>query len=328
MPTWRWIAARFIFEKSFTRPRMKAQHRHELQANYLARWLEAKIEQVKPYTQAIVGVVIAAAVLIGVWMYLKHMDSSAEQAAADSLIAAINNQFDPIKAYQETIELHPGTPQATTARVLMGEQLLRMGSQQLYTNKPEGRANLGKAADLFNDVEANANDQMLRAWALYGLGRAHESLGELDRARGDFEKLTKEYPSSSLKPDAERHLTNLAKQSTKEFYDWFAKQDPRPTDPLEMNRQPGRPGQKPNFDLTDPTKMPDSDLKLPSAFDKSLTPDTAPPVGTSPGSSDATTPAAPSGESTSTPPAEPMPPADSTPDSKQPDSAPPVAPGK
>lgn len=278
---------------------MKAQHRHELEANYLAGWLEAKIEQIKPYTQVIVGVAVAVGLLSGVYLYLKHMDSSAEQAASNSLVSAITNQVDPIKAYQETIEAHPGTPQATAAQLLMGEQLLRTGSEQLYTNKPEGRNNLGKAADLFTEVASTAKDQMMQAIALYGLGRAHESLGELDRARADFEKLKKEYPSSSLKEEAERHLANLGKQSTKEFYDWFAKQDPRP---LDMRREPGQPGQKPGFDLTDPAKMPESDLKLPSAFDKTPPPSATPPESASPDSTDATKP---SGESTPAPTANP-----------------------
>jgi hypothetical protein len=148
--------------------------------------------------------------------------------------------------------------------------------------------NLGKAADAFLAVEQSAKDQMLKAWALFGLGRAHESLGKLDQARGDYERLKKEYPNSSLADDAEQHLKNLEKQSTKEFYDWFAKQDPRP---LDLQREPGTPGQKPVFDLTDPTAIPSggSDLKLPSGiFDGKATP-SAPPADPMP----TTTPAEP-----------------------------------
>ncbi|MCC7084475.1 MAG: tetratricopeptide repeat protein [Pirellulales bacterium] len=276
--------------------RMKAQHRHELQTNELAEWLEAKIEQIKPYTQAIIGALIAAVVLAGVWMYLRHMDSSAEQAASDSLVAAINNPADPLKLYQETLDAHPGTPQAVVARLLMGQQLLRTGSDQLYTNKLEARKNLAAAASEFSEVEASADDQMIRAWALYALGLAHESLGELDRAREDFEKLKKEYPTSSRVGDAEQHLADLDKRSTKEFYDWFAKQDPRP---LDLGREPGKPGQKPIFDLSDPTAVPKGDLKLPSALDGSSAPSTKPPASVPPATTETTSPAVPSGEAAS-----------------------------
>jgi tetratricopeptide (TPR) repeat protein len=201
------------------------------------------------------------------------MDRSAAQSASNQLVTAIQS-FEPLKDFQATIDSHPGTQQATVAQLLLGEQLLRTGSDLLYTNKPEGTSNLGKAADAFVAVEASAKDPMLRAWALYGLGRAHESLGELDRARKDYEQLMKDYPQSSLADDAEQHLKNLEKQSTKEFYDWFAKQDPRP---LAMEREPGKPGQKPVFDLSDPTSIPSSgEVKLPSSLDGSTTPGTPP----------------------------------------------------
>lgn len=260
---------------------MKAQHRHELQTNQLAELLEAQIDKVKPYTQAIIGVVVAAMVLLGVYFYLRHMDRSAEQAASDQLVAAIQPGIDQIRDLQATIENHPDTQQATIAQLVMGEELLRAGADQLFTNKAEGNKNLGKAADAFLAAESGAKDQMLKAWALFGLGRAHESQGKLDQARKDYERLKKEYPNSSLADDAEQHLKNLDKQSTKEFYDWFAKQDPRPVD---LQREPGIPGQKPIFDLSDPTAIPSSssNLNFPSSLDgitSPSTPDSSKPEG-------------------------------------------------
>jgi hypothetical protein len=295
---------------------MKAQHRHELEANVLAGWLEDKLEQIKPYTQAIIGAVIALFVVFGVWYYLRHMDTSAEQAASDQLVAALNDRLDPLKALQDTIETHPGTQQAVLARLLRGEELLRSGSEQLYTNKAEGKKNLTNAAAEFREVEQSANDTMIKAWALHGMARAKESLGELDRAREDYERLIKDFPGSALKDDAQRHLTNLNRDSTKKFYDWFAKQDPSPT---SMDQLPGRPGQKPIFDLSDPT-MPQSDIKLPSAFDGKSTPSTTPS-----GPPDATT-TPPGGESTSPPL---NPPAQPTPDTTTPPATtPPAEPAK
>jgi hypothetical protein len=294
---------------------MKAQHRHELEANYLAGWLEAKLKQIQPYTQAILGAVIAVLVVFGVWYYLRHMDTSAEQAASDQLVSALNDRINPAKALQDTIEAHPGTQQAILARLLRGEDLLRSGSELLFTNKAEGKKNLTSAAAEFGEVERTSQDAMIKAWALHGMARANESMGELERARRDYERLIKDFPNSALKDDAQRHLTKLNEQSTKQFYDWFAKQDPAPT---SMDQLPGRPGQKPVFDLSDPT-APQGDFKLPSsAFDSSSTPSTTPP-----GSTDST-PTTPSGESTPplNPPAQPMP------DTTTPTTTPPAEPSK
>lgn len=307
---------------------MKAQHRHELEANFLAGWLEAKLEKIKPYTQAIIGTVVAVFVVFGVWYYLRHMDTSAEQAASDQLVAALTDQLDPLKALQDTIQSHPGTQQAVLARLLRGEQLLRAGSEQLYTNKAEGKKNLTSAAAEFREVEQSAKDSIIQAWALHGMARANESLGELDRARRDYERLIKDFPGSALKDDAQRHLTNINLESTKLFYDWFAKQDPAPT---SMDQLPGRPGQKPVFDnTTDPIGVPPSDFKLPSAFDSSSTPSTTPSTTPS-GSGDSTT-TTPSGESTPppplNPPAQPMPDTTTTPTTAPPATTPPAEPTK
>src|SRR5215471_2602281 len=64
-------------------PRMKAQHRHELQQNQLADWLESSFEKLKPYASALVGVLVAVAIIIGVYMYVGAVERRNVTAAAD-----------------------------------------------------------------------------------------------------------------------------------------------------------------------------------------------------------------------------------------------------
>ncbi len=42
-----------------------------------------------------------------------------------------------------------------------------------------------------------SSDPMLRAWAMYGIRRAHEAMDKLNRARTDYERLVKEYPDGA-----------------------------------------------------------------------------------------------------------------------------------
>jgi tetratricopeptide (TPR) repeat protein len=251
---------------------MKADHRHELQTNELAAWLENAVDKTKPYARAIVGVCVAIAIIVLVYWYVGALQRRNTTAAAEQLISAI--QFGTTTDLQALADQHRGTQPAALAQLLLAERLLDQGTDELYNDKPAGRENLLKASDAFQSAEQTVRDPMLRTWALYGVGRAHEAMGDLDRARGDYERMLKEYPDSSLTEPARAHLARLNSMGTKEFYDWFAKQDPRPPAP---EKEPGTPGQKPLFDFSDPT-MP-SDLKLPSALNPSQPGATATPSG-------------------------------------------------
>ncbi|MFH1266846.1 MAG: hypothetical protein ABIK89_14045, partial [Planctomycetota bacterium] len=90
---------------------------------------------------------------------------------------------------------------------------------------------------------------MLQQRASYGLARAYESLagtqGGLDKAIETYEDLVAKWPQGAYCELATRRLEELQRQDTKEFYDQFAKFEPRP--PLADG--PGGPGQGPAFDL-------------------------------------------------------------------------------
>jgi tetratricopeptide (TPR) repeat protein len=252
---------------------MKAQHRHELQTNQLAQWLEDGIERLKPYARAIVGVLVALAIVMAVYAYLGIVQRRTEMAASDQLIAGLNSPTPG--ELQAAMDEYRGTQPAVIAQLVLAERLLDNGSDALFTDKQAGRGNLFKAAEAFVVVEKEAKDPMLRGWALYGLGRAHESMGDLDRAHEDFQRLIKEYPEGSLTDAARAHLTRLDQPGVKDFYDWFAKQDPRP--PAAAN-EPGVPGLKPSFNLDEPQTGSPGDVKLPSAMPSGAagTPSTGP----------------------------------------------------
>jgi hypothetical protein len=240
---------------------MKAQHRHELQTNQLALWLETAVERLKPYARAIIGVLVAVAIVLAVYAYLGMVERRTEMAAADQLIAALDSPGP--RELQNTMDEYRGTQPATIAQLVLAERMLDDGTNALFSNRQAGRESLFKAAEAFATVEKESHDPMLRGWALYGLSRSHEAMGDLDRARDDFQRLVKEYPEGSLTDAARAHLNRLNQPAIKEFYDWFAKQEPRP--PAAEN-EPGVPGLKPSFNLDEPRSASPGDVKLPSAL--------------------------------------------------------------
>jgi hypothetical protein len=114
----------------------------------------------------------------------------------------------------------------------------------------------------------------------------------------------KEYPDSSMSDAARAHINRLDQPATKEFYDWFAKQDPRP--PAAENL-PGVPGLKPSFNLDESPGASQGDVKLPSALPSGSSRSTPSELGG--GSSAAPSSGAPtSGAPSSTAPSSAMPP--------------------
>ena len=258
---------------------MKAQHRHELHANELAQWLEAAIEKAKPYSRAIVGAILALAIVIGVYLYVNALERRTVTVASDQYITALQTfQSEGPMELQRIVEDYRGTEPAVLAQLVLAETQIKQGGDVLYLNKPAAETELSHAVGSFTQVLQTTKDPMLRAWALYGLGRAHESEGQLDRARSDYQKLIDEYPNSSLVRAARGHLAQLKETSVKEFYDWFAKQNPQPAGSESGS---GVPGLKPSFDLTEPPAP--GDLKFPepgSAKSSSEAPAEPPPSAT------------------------------------------------
>src|SRR5262245_50324478 len=238
---------------------MKAQHRHELHTNELAEWLESAIEKAKPYSRAIVGAILAVAIVVGVYAYVSALQRRTVAAASDQYINALQSlQAEGPLELQRIAEDYRGTEPAVLAQLVLAEQQLNQGAGGLYVNRPAAETELSHAIGSFTQVLQTTKDPMLRAWALYGLGRAHESQGQLERARPDYQKLIDEYPNSSLVSAARGHLAQLNETSVKEFYDWFAKQNPQPAG---LDSGSGVPGFKPSFDLTEPPAP--GDLKFP-----------------------------------------------------------------
>lgn len=249
---------------------MKTERRHELQSNELADFLTDVGEKAKPYAKGLLGVALAALVILAAYFYLSQRARSEEAESWNEAWQAIDTRNDEL--LREVIKKYPNKPAALWSQLVLADDELSRGVTGLFSQRSAGRDLLSSAADDYKYVAEHSTLPLVREQALFGLGRAEESLNELGKARDAYESVAKSYPNGPYAKQAEQRLTQLNRDSAKVFYDWFAA--------AELPTNAGKSGLFPGaFDDTGPTEK--SLPPLPPGFvlpdiDKSKTPPTAP----------------------------------------------------
>lgn len=226
---------------------MKTERRHELATNVLADWLGEKIEALKPYSAAVsvTALLVVAIIFAGIVLYQKRSASTAE--AWSQYFSAIEGQSpDEASDKLEAVVLdHPGSPAGMWSRLSLADGHLSNGVEDLFKDRAAARNALDQARDEYQTVLDEApRESLLAERATFGLAETYESQNELEPARKHYRALLEHWPKGAFSGLAKTRLDDLERNSTKDFYDWFAKQSTH-TKPKPL----GQPGEKPPFDL-------------------------------------------------------------------------------
>ncbi len=205
---------------------MKSERRHELQHNSLEDYMVKFGQRVQPYAKAITGGILAVVVLIGTYFYLNHRADAERANAWDRTFQAIYSGDS--KDLRSVVDAYPNTPAALWAQLELADRELATGVAALFTEKSVGKNDIRTALDDYEAVQLAATDSLMQQHALYGIGRAQESLGQLDKAKEAYKRLMDSYAEGPYYARAKQELENLDRDSTKSFYDWFANVEPAP----------------------------------------------------------------------------------------------------
>jgi hypothetical protein len=261
---------------------MKTERRHELQTNVLADWLGDKIQTVKPYSRAVLGGLIALAVILGVYFYLSRQRAAVAAAGWDLYFKA----WEQVRTRDNTEDLsdlaqsptYRDTAAGMWARIALADHNYARGENHLFSDRAQAKQELKIAVDSYASVANQSEYPLLAQRALLGKARALESLDDQDAARKAYQALADE-ADGLYQNEAKKRLADLSQDATKQFYDWFALENPPP----QSQFAPGIPGMRPDFDLEslksgaslfDQPPPGDSD----SSSDLPLTPATGPPA--------------------------------------------------
>jgi hypothetical protein len=238
---------------------MKTQRRHELQTSVLASSLARWIETAKPYSRAALAVVIALVVALFAWAYLSTQNTRRLADGWNEYFDAVNGRNpDPRALLLDISSRYSGTMVSEWARLTLANIQLESGTERLLQDRKLGRDELREASEKYQSLLLEASHETILQRSKYGLARAHEALGDLNRARTEYRELAAKWPKGPFAGVAKARADDLDKLATKNFYDWLARYEPPPP----LSKEPGTPGARPDF-----LKEPDAGdmLKFPSS---------------------------------------------------------------
>jgi hypothetical protein len=204
------------------KPRPQSPIDVEVEDNDLSQTVLEYLERLRPHANwifagvAVVLLAIAASILVSA-----QVAAGRAQSWEAFLSALGGGQFE---AFNEVIRRYPGTPAAQWSRLVIADASLAEGTQLLFADREKAAARLRAASDVYMSVMAERPQGMLAERAVFGLAKARESLGQLEEARRGYEAIANEHPAGGLARMATDHAKALGRESTRQWYDWFAAQ--------------------------------------------------------------------------------------------------------
>ncbi|MEX0586373.1 MAG: hypothetical protein WD176_07005, partial [Pirellulales bacterium] len=194
-----------------------------------------------------------------------------------------------LKSLKTTVDEHAETPAAVSASMHIGLRQLELGNNLLLSDAGEARRSLEDAVKYFGLAREWTSDILVKQVATYQLARAHESLGNLNRATQEYTRLvTGDLKDGALAKEAKDRLDDLSRPATQEYYNWHA--TARATTPAAPRKRTSRDPEARPLDLpsgpSEDRSSPPPDPQPPSDID-------FPPAKTSPEKSPEKSPDAP-----------------------------------
>jgi hypothetical protein len=243
---------------------MKAEHRHELETNALAKRLAVVVERVRPFTP---GIIVAA--VVGLLGMIGFTYFSSESAAKQSEIWNAFNQsveglIPNMDGLKQTAEENAGTPTQLLANAAWADGQVWMASRAYIQSRPAALEAANRARTAYESILQSTDNPQLVNRAQLGLGRVYELRNEPDKARDHYLAVT-----GGFADFAKQRAETLAEPKTKETWEWLATTEaPRRAAPTGA----GTPGKRPDFtagdlDIPSPDKVQTNDTATPTTDD-------------------------------------------------------------
>ena len=209
---------------------MKSDRRHELQQNELAIWLGRSVGLVKPYSTAILGVLLLASLVVAGLLLRNHTSAAQAGDEWNDYFLLVNNDRATTSDF-ENLAKRSSSSVKDWARMTSADRRLERACDLLFTNKGLARDELNAAAEDYTTLLASASADSVRERATLGLARTQEALGDLGDAVKTYEGLQTQWPKGPYAEKAAERMGALKTDEAHSFRDRFAKSLTKPPVP-------------------------------------------------------------------------------------------------
>ncbi|MAT69939.1 MAG: hypothetical protein CMJ58_10505 [Planctomycetaceae bacterium] len=225
---------------------MRAEHRHKLQTNELAKDLEIGLQKLRPHMTTVFTVIGAALILFGVFSYWRNSQAEKAQTAWSAYETAVLTPELDLDAAQKVFtseQLGGQEAQEWAALAWADRQLLRANSEYLLLRE-SAKDRLESVADLYKQFASGGSHESIRNRAHLGLARIHELRGEVDDAIAEYGRV-----KGALEGIAQDRIKSLERDGAAADVKWLAETEAiRPSIP----EGGGIPGVRPPFGAETP----------------------------------------------------------------------------
>ncbi len=207
---------------------MNSEERHRLKTNEFGQTVQAVGHRLEEHATTIVvaicGILVVAAAVI--WW---SRQSNASAAKAWTKLESAENVND----FGEVAEDFKGTLAGRWAKLRESELNLQTGLSAMFSDRDVALTDLKKAKEGFEQLTSHKPaDPAIQERALWGLALTLEATSDSDTSKASevYQRLLNEIPDTFYKPIAEQRIAALKTGGAKEFYAWFSKQNPKPTE--------------------------------------------------------------------------------------------------
>ncbi len=201
---------------------MDSQHRHELEENALAKWLEREIEAIKPKLPGIlVGVIAVVGGVLGWSAYKDSVQAQKAESWRDYSLA-LEGVRPNLSVLKQTAEEHPDSAVEEWSLVTWADGRLWNAATLYLRDRAKSEEALTEAEEAYkNLVSAKSGDVVGRA--NFGLGRVLEMKGDLEAASDQYQKV-----SGMFAEIAKERADVLATKKAQKSYAWITKVEAAP----------------------------------------------------------------------------------------------------
>lgn len=250
--------------------------RHDLDKNIFADKVNSAIITLRPYFTYIAVILVAGLLVFLVALIVDYNRRSVLGVEWGEFIVA-NQSKNRDRELEGLAGRYPDSAAGVWASLAKAAAELDSGTREIYDDRNAAISSLGAAIKSFETVVEKASDYPeLAQQARFGIGVAHETMGEVEEAIKFYEQVVAKGDETPVANMAQRRVESLRDPETAAFYAWFRGQTS--FDRSGGGANPSFPGMPPGLDLPNPGGA-SRDPKLPNGLrDLPAFPDTTIPA--------------------------------------------------